>query len=124
MALDQIHEQNNKMIKGVSGATHLLNRIDDSALSRWELSGPDLARLINEFEDQVDRHSNGIEQKHHEDDARFQLTFFKDVQKTAAGMQCNLFEMGKLTAINNITRLSMKMYILIFPCWKQNEKIN
>ena len=103
MALDQIHEQNNKVIKGVSGATHLLNRIDGSALSRWELSGPDLARLINEFEDQVDRHSDGVERKHHEDDAQFQLTFFKDVQKTVGGMQCNPFEMEKLTAINNIT---------------------
>ena len=66
------------MNKGVSGATHLLNRIDDSALSRCELSDPDLARLINESEDQVDKNSNGIEQKHHEE---FQLTFFKDVQK-------------------------------------------
>ena len=94
------------MVKGVSGATHLLNRIDGSALSGWELSGPDLARLINEFEDKVDRHSDGAERKHHEDDAQFQLTFFKDVQKTVGGMQCNPFEMEKLTAINNITTTS------------------
>ena len=40
MAIDQIHEQNNKVIKGVSGATHLLNKIADSAFSRWELSLP------------------------------------------------------------------------------------
>ena len=57
MALDQIHEQNNKVIKGVSGATNLLNRADDSGLSRWELCGPDLARLITEFQDQVDRNN-------------------------------------------------------------------
>ena len=44
-----------KVMKGVSGATHFLNRIDDSALSRWELSGPDFAKLITEFENQVDR---------------------------------------------------------------------
>ena len=36
MALDQIHEQNNDLIKGVGGATHLINREDDSALLRWQ----------------------------------------------------------------------------------------
>ena len=49
MALDQIHEQNNKVIKGVSGGTNLLNRADDSGLSRWELCGPDLGRLITKW---------------------------------------------------------------------------
>ena len=37
MALDQLHEQNNKYIKGVSGATSLIIGQDDSTLIRWKL---------------------------------------------------------------------------------------
>ena len=40
MAPDQLHEQNNELIKGFSGATHLLNRHDTSGLERWETCGP------------------------------------------------------------------------------------
>ena len=101
MALDQIHQQNNKVIKGVSGATNLLNRADDSGLSRWELCVPDLARLITEFQDQVDRNNTNLNIRHHEDNLQFQKTFFEDVNKTIAGMHCNPFEMETLTAINN-----------------------
>ena len=61
MALDQIHDQNNKDIKGVSGATNLLNRVDNSGLSRWELCGPDLVGLAAEFENNGDR--NDIEER-------------------------------------------------------------
>ena len=45
MSLDQLHEQNNKYIKGVSGATSLVNQQDETALIRWELCGPELSRL-------------------------------------------------------------------------------
>ena len=38
MALNQIHEQNNKDIKGGSGSTNLLNRVDNSGLSRWVIA--------------------------------------------------------------------------------------
>ena len=34
IALDQVHEQNNKIIKGVGGATSLLNTQDESVLIR------------------------------------------------------------------------------------------
>ena len=46
MALDQIHEQNNKYRKSVSGATSLIDRQDDSALVRCELCGPELCQII------------------------------------------------------------------------------
>ena len=32
IGLDQIHEQNNKLIKGCGGASDLLSKVDDSAL--------------------------------------------------------------------------------------------
>ena len=35
---DQVHEQNNNIIKGLGGATPFLNRENDSGLTRWELS--------------------------------------------------------------------------------------
>ena len=53
--MDQIHEQNNKIIKGAGGASDLLNKEDDSALLRWEVCSPELARVILEFEDCLDR---------------------------------------------------------------------
>ncbi len=74
MALDQLHEQNNKVVKGVSGATSLINRQDDSALIRWELCGPELSRLLDEFEaahkvdDELDTH--------HKCNITFQVDFF------------------------------------------------
>ena len=101
MTLDQIHEQNNKVVKGVSGTTNLLNRADDSGLSRWELCGNDLGRLITEFEDQVDRKYTDRNVRHYEGNQQFQTTVFEDVNKTTGGMHCNPFEMGTLTAINN-----------------------
>ena len=33
--LDQVHKQNNANIKGVAGATHLVNRTDEAGLIRW-----------------------------------------------------------------------------------------
>ena len=50
MAPDQVHKQNNEKIKGVSGATHLLNRNDMSGMERWETSTPEIARIIENFE--------------------------------------------------------------------------
>ena len=43
IATDQVHEQNNKIIKGSGGATSLLNKSDASALIRWEAGGPDIS---------------------------------------------------------------------------------
>ena len=46
MGLDQIHEQNNAVIKGMGGATKLLNVDDDSFLARWELCLHELTILV------------------------------------------------------------------------------
>ena len=45
MAVDQLHEQNNEIIKGTGGATHLLKRADPSGLVRWETCGMEVIRL-------------------------------------------------------------------------------
>ena len=51
MALDQVHEQNNKTMKGQGGASSFLNLQNDSALIRWETCGPEVARIVSEFEE-------------------------------------------------------------------------
>ena len=51
MTLDQVHQQNNKEIKSAGGTTDLVNKRDDSSLIRQETCGPDIARIITEFEE-------------------------------------------------------------------------
>ena len=97
MGLDQLHEQNNKYIKGVSGATSLVNRQDETALIRWELCGPELSRLLLQFEEsnEIDREEKT--QKHHEDNVGFQND---DVDKVTKNFVCNPFESQSLTVVN------------------------
>ena len=46
IALDQVHQQNNKVIKWQGGAASVLNSQNDSALIRWETCGPEVARIV------------------------------------------------------------------------------
>lgn len=48
MALDQAHEQLNRFVKGDGGAVGLTE--NPAALLRWMVSGPEMARIISEFE--------------------------------------------------------------------------
>eukprot|EP00733_Pompholyxophrys_punicea_P000334 Pompholyxophrys_punicea_v1_NODE_82_length_3700_cov_3.100110.p3 type:complete len:100 gc:universal NODE_82_length_3700_cov_3.100110:1367-1068(-) len=66
MAIDQAHEQQNAIFKGDGGAIGLTE--NRTALTRWLLAGPDLARLVGEFEKEIenfsptsyDHHENGL----------------------------------------------------------------
>ena len=49
IAIDQAYEQNNKVVKGDGGAVGFLQ--NPKALLRWMVAGPELARVIGEFED-------------------------------------------------------------------------
>lgn len=81
IALDQAHEQNNATIKGVGGAIGLLSQDMDSALRRWEVAGPEVCRLLSEYERLHNIIPNENKGKHHEDYPEFQKTFFCDIQK-------------------------------------------
>ena len=72
MALDQVHEQNNKIIKGQGGASNFLNLENESALIRWETCGPEVARIVSEFEECLNDESSPSHcaLKHHEDNER------------------------------------------------------
>ena len=48
IAIDQAHEQNNASVKGDGGAVGLTE--NPAALRRWMVSGPEMARVIGEFE--------------------------------------------------------------------------
>ena len=45
--IDQAHEQNNACVKGDGSAVDLTD--NPTALRRWMISGPEIARVIGEF---------------------------------------------------------------------------
>ena len=85
IAIDQVHEQNNDLIKNNGGATHLLNRADSVSLEKWEITTPQLTRLISEFEDNFFINPNKAS-GHHEDTPSFQKRFSTDVYKLYESM--------------------------------------
>ena len=59
-----------------------------NALCRWMLSGPEMARLVNEFEAGMALDTGTKENsKHHEEHRSFQVSFFKDVKSLAAAVE-------------------------------------
>ena len=101
MVLYQLHEKNNKYIKNNAGATSLINRQDDSALVRWELCGPELGRVIVEFEEVESWTTHEKKQKHHEDSPTFTKDFIKGTTTLLNNFPNNPFLLNDLTMINN-----------------------
>ena len=77
--IDHAHEQNNALVKGEVVAVGLTE--NSSALCRWMVSGPKMARIINEFETSIATGSTQAKQsaKHHEDTKSLQSLFYRDV---------------------------------------------
>jgi len=73
IAIDQAHEQNNAAVKGDGGAVGLTD--DEHALRRWSIAGPEVARLIGEFEAAADTEAD----THLEQKPSVQETFRKEV---------------------------------------------
>lgn len=48
IVLDQVHEQVNAEVKGEGGAVGLAE--NPAALRRWMVSGPEISRMVQEFE--------------------------------------------------------------------------
>ena len=85
IAIDHAHEQNNACVKGDGGAVGLTE--NPAALRRWMVSGPEMARVISEFEgtkttDKVFRH--------HEEAKHMQVAFHRNVKSLTAVIE----EMG------------------------------
>ena len=79
------------------------NREDDSALLRWKVCSPELARVILEFEDCLDRDDIPAESKtkHHEDNESFNQRFSSDVNRLVRSIAVNPFTKDDLTKLNN-----------------------
>ena len=102
MALDQVHEQNNKKIQDASGATHLLNRADVSGLERWETYTLEIVRIIESLEENVEaKTTEDFDKLHQEDRSAFQRNFTADVKKVYDGFDVNAFEEIILVDISN-----------------------
>ena len=81
----QLHEQNNKVIKGISGTTSPRNRKDESALNRWALSGPELAEIISQVVNKYEQNDQSLPstKDYHECRKLFKqifITMFKDYE--------------------------------------------
>ena len=81
MAVDQAHEQNNASVKGDGGAVGLTE--NPAALQRWMVSGPEMARVIGEFESFTEERKR-TDTRHHEQTKHAQKAFAKNVKALAA----------------------------------------
>ena len=64
MAIDQYHDQKNAIIKGSGGAVGLTD--NPPALGRGMVAGPEVARMIADFEDDtMTSHQKDSEHHHH-----------------------------------------------------------
>ena len=82
-------QKNNALVKGDGGAVGLTE--NPSALRRWMISGPEIARLVNEFEAHINvEASRQSPTQHHEAEASFQVSFTRDVN----ALMATLDEMG------------------------------
>ena len=108
IALDQVHEQNNAVLKSVAGVTYILNRQDESALLRWELCSHDLAKYLKDFEDvccqtNVSICHQSTTEHHHEDTVAFKDRFINDVQQPNNSFSANPFTAHTLSPIDNLS---------------------
>ena len=102
IGLDQIHEQNNAVIKGIGRATSSLNKVDESSLARWGLCIHELASIVNEYEFQEsDINSPHEAQRHHEESVTFQKRLTTDVNCLEKALISIPFLLEKLTVLNN-----------------------
>ncbi|KAL8624293.1 hypothetical protein ACOMHN_034016 [Nucella lapillus] len=80
LALDHAHEQNNAIVKGDGGAVGLTG--NPAALGRWMVSGPEVARVIQEFHRTLSPPEKDSEKLgHHEESLAFQVDFANNVKK-------------------------------------------
>ena len=90
IAVDQAHEQNNALVKGDGGAVGLTE--NPGALRCWMISGPEIARMITEFEDDTAliTEEKTDQANHDEERQGVQISFAKDVKALVSVME----EMG------------------------------
>ena len=84
--LDQAHEQNNELIKGEGGVIGITE--NPNALLRWMEAGPELARMVAEFERLEEDHiTNQTRNPHHEQSSASQKCFTCHVQSLVSTIE-------------------------------------
>ena len=101
---DQLHEQNNKLIKSNGGAIGIFD--SDAALLKWMVSGPEISRMIAEFNEHTgasNLETNQPENHHHEDTSSFEARFVKDVRNLCRVFRedGNPFELDNLVTVGD-----------------------
>ena len=81
IALDHAHEQVNAVVKGEGGAVGLTE--NPAALRRWMVVGPELSRMVKEFEVPSSDESS----KHHEQKPSIQAAFANDVVNLVSSIE-------------------------------------
>ena len=84
IAIDHAQEHINAYIKGEGGAVGLME--NPGALHRWMLAGPEITRIIGEFEDQLTTKDTN-ETRHHEQQGAVQKTFLEQVTALVCCME-------------------------------------
>ena len=81
----------NAEIKGAGGAIGMTE--NDAALQRWLVSGPEVARMINEFERIFDNYHDPQILEHHDSSLSNLLKFKQDVKAflMTGGIASNLY---------------------------------
>lgn len=77
MSDDQLHEQNNKVIKCDGGASAILD--NDDALLKWMVSGPHITEMLSDFEVMSLPHDIHSASCHHEDTQAFRTRYTRHV---------------------------------------------
>ena len=83
MAPDQLHKQNNEIIKRFGSATAFLNVEDRSRLERWGLCSSEFASIVADYQKSSNTNIN-VNMKHHEDTVAFQKRFTLDMKKVVS----------------------------------------
>ena len=84
MAHDQIHEQQNAIVKGDGGVIGITE--NEGALRRWMVAGAEIARILNEFEDQFHRQRQ-TDVRHHEQLPSVQKSFASDLNNAISSFE-------------------------------------
>ncbi|KAG1672961.1 hypothetical protein GQR58_015733 [Nymphon striatum] len=85
IAIDQAHEQNNACIKGDGGAVGLTD--NPAALRRWMIAGPEVARVIEEFQHRNQHSGREDSIRHHDQTTSVQASFTIDVRSLVKVME-------------------------------------
>ena len=78
LAHDQIHEKLNAVVKGDGGVVGITE--NEEALKRWTVAGPEIARILNDYEVTFDRKQKGASDLHHEQHPSTQRRFAMNVR--------------------------------------------